>query len=165
MNVSSRTPEGFPSNCPLCGAATNLEFSDPAGDAPCPNCGHLLWHASEVLPILRRWIADRLGVDPDQVTGETGILDIDIESPDSIDTVELVMELEEHFDVSISIEELGSIRTVGDAIRFLETQRLKDPAPVESIGAPRIDRHRPSFLDRVRRLIQRMLKWIMPNRA
>jgi len=29
MPVSSRTPEGFPSRCPLCGAQTKMEFSDP----------------------------------------------------------------------------------------------------------------------------------------
>ena len=34
MTVSSRTPEGLPSECPLCNAKTNVNFSDPADDAP-----------------------------------------------------------------------------------------------------------------------------------
>ncbi|MCH5374763.1 MAG: hypothetical protein JJ992_12375, partial [Planctomycetes bacterium] len=57
MTVSSRTPEGLPSHCPLCGAETNLEFSDPAGDAPCPSCGHLLWKSGQVLEMVRHSIA------------------------------------------------------------------------------------------------------------
>jgi anti-sigma B factor antagonist len=43
MVISSRTPEGRPNLCPVCGSAIKIEPSDPAGDAPCPNCGHLLW--------------------------------------------------------------------------------------------------------------------------
>ena len=43
MVISSRTPEGRPDRCPVCGSAIEIEPSDPAGDAPCPNCGHLLW--------------------------------------------------------------------------------------------------------------------------
>ncbi len=43
MVISSRTPEGSPGSCPVCGHAVQLEPSDPAGDAPCPRCGHLIW--------------------------------------------------------------------------------------------------------------------------
>jgi HptB-dependent secretion and biofilm anti anti-sigma factor len=43
MVISSRTPEGSPGQCPICGAFITVEPSDPAGDAPCPSCGHLLW--------------------------------------------------------------------------------------------------------------------------
>ena len=43
MVISSRTPEGRPNQCPVCGSANKIEPSDPTGDAPCPNCGHLLW--------------------------------------------------------------------------------------------------------------------------
>ena len=43
MDVSSRTPEGVPNRCPVCGKRVVLEPSDPAGDAPCSHCGHLLW--------------------------------------------------------------------------------------------------------------------------
>jgi anti-anti-sigma factor len=41
--ISSRTPEGVPNRCPVCGSDLKLEPSDPAGDAPCPHCGVLLW--------------------------------------------------------------------------------------------------------------------------
>jgi anti-anti-sigma factor len=43
MVISSRTPEGQPNRCPVCGNYLKIEPSDPAGDAPCPHCGHLLW--------------------------------------------------------------------------------------------------------------------------
>ena len=40
---SSRTPEGQPHECPVCGTAVVVEPSLPPGDAPCPHCGCLLW--------------------------------------------------------------------------------------------------------------------------
>ncbi|WP_442511271.1 STAS domain-containing protein [Novipirellula sp. SH528] len=43
MIISSRTPEGAPNRCPVCGAEIQVEPSRPPGDAPCPNCGQLLW--------------------------------------------------------------------------------------------------------------------------
>jgi hypothetical protein len=41
--ISSRTPEGEPNLCQVCAAEIRLEPSRPPGDAPCPNCGTLLW--------------------------------------------------------------------------------------------------------------------------
>ncbi len=41
--ISSRTPEGEPARCPICGAMESIEPTRPPGDAPCPACGHLLW--------------------------------------------------------------------------------------------------------------------------
>lgn len=52
MIPSSRTPEGRPSRCPVCGQLVWLEPSDPPGDAPCPYCGHLLWFAPYPRPPL-----------------------------------------------------------------------------------------------------------------
>jgi anti-sigma B factor antagonist len=49
MGISSRTPEGTPNRCPVCGHPLKIEPSDPAGDAPCPRCGHLLWFTWEDL--------------------------------------------------------------------------------------------------------------------
>jgi hypothetical protein len=47
MEPSSRTPEGEPNRCPICGKAVLIDPSRPPGDAPCPNCGHLLWFAPQ----------------------------------------------------------------------------------------------------------------------
>ena len=41
--ISSRTPEGQPNQCPLCGKFLRIEPSHPTNDAPCPHCGHLLF--------------------------------------------------------------------------------------------------------------------------
>jgi anti-anti-sigma factor len=49
MVISSRTPEGTPNRCPVCGTQPKIEPSEPAGDAPCPRCGHLLWFTWEDL--------------------------------------------------------------------------------------------------------------------
>lgn len=43
MRPASRTPEGEPSRCPICGKLAWLEPSWPTRDAPCPYCGSLLW--------------------------------------------------------------------------------------------------------------------------
>src|SRR5690349_7158353 len=43
MNPSTRTAEGKPNRCPVCGKPVVIEPSQPAGDAPCPHCGCLLW--------------------------------------------------------------------------------------------------------------------------
>jgi hypothetical protein len=49
MVIASRTPEGDPNRCPVCGNALKLEPSIDTRDGPCPHCGHLLWfaHASQ----------------------------------------------------------------------------------------------------------------------
>jgi hypothetical protein len=43
MEPASRTPEGEPNRCPVCGKRVRIEPSRPSGDVPCPHCGHLLW--------------------------------------------------------------------------------------------------------------------------
>src|SRR5438128_1634153 len=50
MRISSRTPEGTPNRCPICGAAVRIEPSQPENDAPCPQCGALLWFEADGLP-------------------------------------------------------------------------------------------------------------------
>ena len=122
MTISTRTPEGFPSRCPLCDAALNLEFSDPAGDAPCPHCGHLVWLSAQLLANFQHRFTETTGGAPDRITPETDLASV---GASSLDTVELVLELEEEFDVSIPTEAAERIQTIGDAIRYIETQRRK----------------------------------------
>ena len=52
MQPSSRTPEGEPNRCPVCGKDLQIEPSRPPGDAPCPHCGTLLWFSGELAPQL-----------------------------------------------------------------------------------------------------------------
>jgi hypothetical protein len=42
MAISSRTPEGAPHRCPICGEVANLEPSYPGGDSVCPACANIL---------------------------------------------------------------------------------------------------------------------------
>jgi acyl carrier protein len=119
MSISSRTPEGFPSRCPLCGVATNIEFSDPGRDAPCPGCGYLLWRSQQLLERLISHLAE-LGVDPEKIDAETSLTK-DL-GADSLDAVELVMELEEEFDLDIPNADAEQIRTIGDYIRYLQNR-------------------------------------------
>jgi len=45
MEIASRTPEGQPHDCPICGRRAHIETSQfPTKDCTCPHCGHLLWH-------------------------------------------------------------------------------------------------------------------------
>lgn len=125
MKPSSRASEGFPSRCPLCGAETNLEFSDPAGDALCPKCGHLLWLSAELLSCFRARLADKSNVASDSPSDDTEFAELGIPS---LDTVELVVEFEEKFDVSIPDNVVDRFETVGDVIRYMEQTRRGDSA-------------------------------------
>ncbi len=66
-------------------------------------------------------VAERMGVDEDQITDETHFVN-DLQS-DSLDMAELVIDLEEAFDISISDEEAQSIETVGQAIEYIEKNK------------------------------------------
>lgn len=57
MDISTRTPEGLPSRCPICGKDVIINPSVPPGDAPCPHCGSLLWFTLGHSPILDPLIA------------------------------------------------------------------------------------------------------------
>lgn len=63
-------------------------------------------------------IVDLLGVEPDKVTMEARFRE-DLEA-DSLDLVELIMEFEEKFGGTISDEEAQKIRTVGEAVKYLD---------------------------------------------
>ncbi len=63
-------------------------------------------------------VCDQLGVSKDKVTPETSFIN-DL-GADSLDTVELVMEFEEEFDINIPDEDAEKIQTVGDAIRYVQ---------------------------------------------
>ena len=61
---------------------------------------------------------DKLGVDENEVTPEASFTN-DL-GADSLDTVELIMEFEKEFNLSIPDEEAEKIGTVGDAIKYIE---------------------------------------------
>ena len=122
MTIASRTPEGLPSRCSLCGAETRLEYTQPPGDAPCPNCGYLLWQSSAMLEALQRRLPQHTVTFSDGFHANTLLNEL---GGDSLDTVELVMELEEEFGVNVPDDVSERLRTVGDVVRYVEEQRRK----------------------------------------
>jgi acyl carrier protein len=63
-------------------------------------------------------VSEQMGVDKAQITRETSFVN-DL-GADSLDTVELVMEFEDEFDISIPDEDAEKIQTVGQAIVYVE---------------------------------------------
>lgn len=66
-------------------------------------------------------ITKQMGINKEQVTPETSFVN-DL-GADSLDTVELVMEFEDAFDLNIPDEEAEKIQTVGDAIKYIEEHK------------------------------------------
>ncbi|HKQ98715.1 MAG TPA: acyl carrier protein [Candidatus Polarisedimenticolia bacterium] len=64
-------------------------------------------------------IVEQLGVDPEEVKLESAFV-ADL-GADSLDTVELVMALEEAFKIEISDEDAEKIHTVGDAVKYIQS--------------------------------------------
>ena len=64
-------------------------------------------------------IVEQLGVEADEVTSEASFTE-DL-GADSLDIVELVMALEESFGISIPDEDAEGIKTVGDAVSYIES--------------------------------------------
>ncbi len=75
---------------------------------------------SNIAERVTKIIVDKLGVDNTEVTEEASFTN-DL-GADSLDTVELIMEFEKEFDISIPDEQAENIQTVKDAIEYLSGQ-------------------------------------------
>ena len=75
----------------------------------------------EVYKKVKAVVVEQLGVSDDEVTEEASYTE-DL-GADSLDTVELVMALEEAFDIEIPDEAAEGIATVGDAVKFIEEKK------------------------------------------
>jgi acyl carrier protein len=75
---------------------------------------------SDIASKVKGIIVEKLGVDESEVTPEASFTN-DL-GADSLDTVELIMELEKEFNVSIPDEQAENSTTVGQAINYLEEQ-------------------------------------------
>lgn len=109
MTVSSRTPEGIPNRCPVCGSAVAVQPSLPFGDAPCPVCGTLLWFVrlpaqtiyfrqqdSRTLQFrAAEIVARQLGIPLHEALANPAF--VEELQLDSLEVVELALELEDEF--------------------------------------------------------------------
>ena len=75
--------------------------------------------ASEVEAKVKEIVCEQLGVSEDEVSPNASFIE-DL-GADSLDIVELVMALEEEYDLEISDEEAEKIRTVGDVVAYIES--------------------------------------------
>ncbi len=73
---------------------------------------------SDIASRVKAIIVDKLGVDENEVTPEASFTN-DL-GADSLDTVELIMEFEKEFNMSIPDDQAENIGTVGEAIKYLE---------------------------------------------
>lgn len=69
---------------------------------------------------VRSIISEKLNVDQEEIKMESSIVD-DL-GADSIDLIELIMNLEEEYGISISDEEAVKLKTVGDVVEFINSQ-------------------------------------------
>ena len=77
-----------------------------------------------MLENMKEIIADQLGVSEDEVTLEASFKE-DLDA-DSLDLFELVMALEEEYDVEIPSDDLAELNTVGDVINYLKDKGVED---------------------------------------
>jgi acyl carrier protein len=74
---------------------------------------------SDVFERVKRIVVERLGVEEAEVTPEASFKE-DL-GADSLDVVELVMELEDEFDLEISDEDAEKITTVGEVVNYIQS--------------------------------------------
>lgn len=68
--------------------------------------------------MIEKIISEQLGVDIDAVTDDKNLMN-DL-GADSLDTVQLIMDIEEEFDIEIMDEDAESLHTVGDIRKYIE---------------------------------------------
>ncbi len=66
---------------------------------------------------VKKIVCDQMGTTPDKITRETSFIN-DL-GADSLDTVELVMEFEDEFEISIPDEDAEQIQTIGSAVDYI----------------------------------------------
>jgi acyl carrier protein len=117
VSIASRTPEGFPVRCSVCGVESVVEPSIPPGDAVCSACGSLVW-SPRAFGFLAK-LCEHLNVAPESLRLDARF-DDDL-GLHSLEFVELVMLLEESFDLNVPDDAIPDRwRTLGDFLNWLD---------------------------------------------
>ena len=116
MSETSMPGDGAEQRCPVCGHVVQAEPSFPRGDAPCPRCGHLLWW-------IQSYVSTNSSLEEELIQLESTLEEL---NADSLDQVELIMQLEEEHGIAIPDDERARFRTIADLIRYLRNQDRDD---------------------------------------
>lgn len=73
---------------------------------------------------VKKMLADQLNIDGDSITMASLIID-DL-GADSLDVVEMLMTLEDEFNITVNDEESMGLKTIGDIVKIIETKTAKD---------------------------------------
>lgn len=114
-STSSNTPESASNQCPICNSTFTAEVPS-AGDVPCSSCRQLLQWFQNDSRILQSFFES----ESSPLDGDSKFLSLGM---DSLDVMELIMEIEEEFGVSIPDANYDQIQTVNDSIRIIQNQR------------------------------------------
>ena len=79
---------------------------------------------SEVESAVIKIVAEKMGVDEDDISSDTRFTE-DLNA-DSLDTVELVMEIEDEFEIAIVDEVAGKLQTIGDVVELIVKRERSD---------------------------------------
>ena len=113
----ARTYSGDPMRRLMNGVLGNIA-AEPSGTRPRHNPTPRRESVATTYERLKKIVVEQLGVDEDEVKPEASFVD-DLNA-DSLDLVELIMSLEEEFGTEISDEDAEKIRTVQDAVDYID---------------------------------------------
>lgn len=119
MVTSSRTPEGQPDRCPVCGHQAALLPSEPIADAPCPNCGTLIW------PIAASESSYMLATDALSAAERRKLRHLLLRASQpglsAVEHIELILDFTELLDVSIPDEVAIHVQNLDDLLEYLSS--------------------------------------------
>lgn len=142
MAISSRTPDGWPNDCPVCGHSILIAPSPNTLDAPCPHCGHLLWFAETgVLPIWSSSTSNERFRDqsfPDSIKISEYLVEL---IPESVARENLVIAIAESADTLLVATTSPVELEIIEKLRFILNRRILAVTTTKDWIAMQIDKY------------------------